>query len=215
MRLGLVIFDCDGTLVDSEVLGNRVLCEMAAEHGLPLALEEALTVFKGTKMAEQLLEIERRLGRRLPEDFVPEFRRRTAAAFESSLVPVEGALDVVRTLRSPKCVASSGPPEKIALTLSLTGLLPHFEEHIFSSYEVGSWKPDPGLFLHVAEVMGFEPEECVVVEDSAPGFQAGLAAGMRTFAYTSPDQIDRLPEGVTPIHSLAELRRHLPAYFLP
>lgn len=209
MRPGLIIFDCDGTLVDSELIANQVLVDVVAEHGLQLTLTEALIAFKGGKMAESVTEIERRLGRALPEHFVPEIRRRTAQAFESSLLPVPGAIELVETLTTAKCVASAGPREKIELTLSVTGLLPHFREHIFSSYEVGSWKPHPGLFLHAAEVMGFLPGDCVVVEDSLPGIRAGVAAGMRVFALQPHGDETEMPEEVVVIRELGELRSHL------
>lgn len=142
-----VIFDCDGTLVDSEVLTNEVLVEVAAEHGLVISLAEAIAGFRGRKMAECMSVLETRLGRPLPTDFVPQFRGRISAAFRDRLRPVDGAVEMVKSIRQPFCVASSGPREKIELSLTLTGLLPFFKDSIFSSYEVGVWKPEPGLFL--------------------------------------------------------------------
>src|SRR3954451_12710581 len=130
-----IIFDCDGTLVDSEVLSNEVLVEAVAEHGLSLSLEDAIASFLGGKMADCIAQLEARLGRPLPADFVPLLRARTADAFRTRLRPIHGALDLLRSLSSPFCVASSGPREKIELSLSLTGLLPFFEGRIFSSYE--------------------------------------------------------------------------------
>lgn len=206
MRPGLVIFDCDGTLVDSEVIVSQVLVEMAIEQGLELSLADAIADFKGVKMAESVVELERRLGRALPPEFVPDLRRRSADAFATSLTEIPGARDLVSSVSTAKCVASAGPRAKIELTLTVTGLLPYFGEHIFSSYEVGVWKPDPGFFLHVAEVMGFAPEECVVVEDSRPGILGGVAAGMRVFAYQPEPPDFELPEGVTVIRDLSELR---------
>jgi HAD superfamily hydrolase (TIGR01509 family) len=200
-----IIFDCDGTLVDSEVLANAVLVETVAEHGLVMPLAEAVALFRGRKMADCVSEIECRLGRSLPQDFVLQFRARMADAFTLRLRPVDGALDLVKSLSQPFCVASSGPREKIELSLSLTGLLPFFQSSIFSSYEVGVWKPDPGLFLHAASAMGVEPADCVVVEDSLPGIQAGLAAGMQVFAF-QPHGVDpSIPKSVTVIRHLSEL----------
>jgi HAD superfamily hydrolase (TIGR01509 family) len=183
MSIEAVIFDCDGTLVDSETLASEVLVECVRPHGLELTVGEALTQFAGRKMAECVAELEQRLGKALPPDFVPGLRTRMADAFRSRLQLVEGALSVVQYLEVPYCVASSGPREKIELSLGITGLLPYFEGRIFSAYEVGSWKPDPGLFLHAAKALGVAPERCAVVEDSAPGLQAGLAAGMVVFAF--------------------------------
>jgi len=209
MLPALIIFDCDGTLVDSEVLGNEVLVAVVGEHGLELSAEEALQVFRGGKMAECVAELERRLGLPLPDSFVPELRRRTAEVFKTSLQAVPGALDLVRAVTGAKCVASSGPRAKIELSLAVTGLLPHFGDHIFSSYEVGIWKPAPGLFLHAARAMGFVPEDCAVVEDSMPGFEAGLAAGMRVFAFQPHGREKDLPEGVVVVEHLAQLHQLL------
>lgn len=204
-----IIFDCDGTLVDSETLTNEVLVEMAAEHGLAIPLSEAVARFRGKKLAECVAEIEQSLQRPLPQDFVAQFRSRTSDAFRLRLQPVEGAIDLLRSLKQQFCVASSGPREKIELSLSLTGLLPFFRNAIFSSYDVGTWKPDPGIFLHAARVMGVETSDCAVVEDSLPGIQAGLAAGMQVFAF-QPVQSDLpIPRTVTVIRHLSELRSRL------
>ena len=200
-----VIFDCDGTLVDSEVLANEVLVEAVAEHGLVLSVDDAVRSFRGGKMADCVALLETRLGRRLPADFVPSLRVRTAAAFRSRLRPVDGALDLVQSLCQSVCVASSGPMEKIELSLSLTGLSPFFKGRIFSSYEVGSWKPDPRLFLHAARVMGVAPADCAVLEDSLLGIRAGLAAGMTVFAFQPYGVDPSIPSQVTVVKELREL----------
>ena len=178
-----VIFDCDGTLVDSELLANEVLVEYAGGFGVPISLEEALECYVGGRMADCVEDMEKRLGRKLPDSFVPELRARTAEVFRSRLKAMEGAAEMLEALQVPCCVASSGPPEKIELSLRLTGLLPKFEGRIFSAYEIGHWKPDPRLLLHAAHAMGVLPDRCAVVEDSLPGIRAGLAAGMTTFAF--------------------------------
>lgn len=201
MPIEAVIFDCDGTLVDSELLANEVLVEYASGFGVPITLEEALECYVGGRMADCVEDMERRLGRKLPNSFVPELRARTAEVFRERLQAMEGAAEMLASLRVPCCVASSGPPEKIELSLRLTGLLPRFEGRIFSAYEIGHWKPDPRLLLHAAQAMGVPPERCAVVEDSLPGILAGLAAGMTTFAFrwrgTLPDKaiaLARLPD---------------------
>jgi HAD superfamily hydrolase (TIGR01509 family) len=163
--------------------------------------------FRGRKLADCLAEVEARLGVPLPAEFVPEFRRRTAAAFRDELLPMPGAAELVESLAIPYCVASSGPREKIELSLSITGLLPLFIGRIVSSYEVGSWKPDPGLFLHAARIMNVAPGECAVVEDSLPGFEAGLAAGMRVFALCGRQQAT--PDGIIRLEGLAGLKQYL------
>jgi HAD superfamily hydrolase (TIGR01509 family) len=187
MPIDAVIFDCDGTLVDSETLADEALIECVRPHGLELTVHEVHARFRGRKMADCVAELERQLGDTLPADFVPGFRARCAEVFRNRLQAIDGALMTIQRLHVPYCVASSGPREKIELSLGITGLLPYFKDRIFSSYEIGSWKPDPGLFLHAAEVMGVAPDRCAVVEDSAPGLQAGVDAGMVVFAFTRKD----------------------------
>jgi HAD superfamily hydrolase (TIGR01509 family) len=203
-----IIFDCDGVLVDSERLANAVLVEYVREFGLVLSLEEALAQFTGGKMADCVAELERRLGHSLPDHFVPTFRERSAAAFRVHLRPIEGVEALVKNLHQrnlPYCVASSGPREKIELNLRITGLLGYFQARIFSAYEVGQWKPDPGLFLHAAQALGVEPQQCAVIEDSRPGVQAGLAAGMQVFAYQpEPAELVELAE---PTQAVAQDKR--------
>jgi HAD superfamily hydrolase (TIGR01509 family) len=204
-----VIFDCDGTLVDSEGLWHEVLVAAVAEQGLILSVAESMEAFRGGKMADCVADLEARLGRPLPADFVPALRADIAEVFRARLRPFDGAIELVQSLWSSSwsiCVASSGPPEKIETSLSLTGLRPFFEGRVFSSYDVGVWKPDPGLFLHAARVMGVAAEDCAVVEDSLFGIQAGLAAGMTVFAF-QPQEVDpRLPGEVTILKNLLELR---------
>jgi HAD superfamily hydrolase (TIGR01509 family) len=183
MYFEAIIFDCDGTLVDSEVLGNQVLVECIAELGLEIPLAEALVEFTGRKMADTVALIERRLGRAVPPDFVPEVRRRMATLFEALLQPMPGVEMLLRNLPIPYCVASNGPREKMEVSLRAAGLLPYFSGNIFSGYDIGSWKPAPELFLHAARALGVSPERCAVVEDSLPGVQAGNAAGMSVFGF--------------------------------
>ncbi|HXB22688.1 MAG TPA: HAD family hydrolase [Candidatus Solibacter sp.] len=209
--VGLVIFDCDGVLVDSEILGNSVLVQVITELGLEISLEESLTQFRGGKMADVVTEIERRLGRPVPPGFVADFRARSAAAFRRELRAVPDIEDALDQIPVPMCVASSGPPEKIQLTLELTGLLPRFTGRIFSAYEVGIWKPDPGLFLHAASAMGVPPHNCTVVEDSVLGVRAGVAAGMRVLGFAAIEQevVPLAEAGATPFRSMRDLPRLL------
>lgn len=205
MRANGVIFDCDGTLVDSEPLGNEVLAELLATHGMHISRREAVRRFRGMKLADCLAELEAQWQVRLPAEFATELRQRTADAFRDRLKPMSGALDLVRTLSMPTGVASSGPREKIELSLSLTGLLPFFGRHIYSSYEIGSWKPDPGIFLHAARQLGIEPARCMVVEDSLPGIHGAIAAGMQVVAF-QPGAVDpRLPPDMMVVRSMQEL----------
>ena len=205
MTWDAIIFDCDGTLVDSERLGNEVLIEYLEQFGVTLTVDEALARFHGIQMTECVAQLEALRGAALPASFVPELRERMARAFRARLQPIEGATDLVRALTIPYCLASSAPREKVELSLSLTGLLHLFEDVIFSSYEVGSWKPEPGLFLHAARTMGMAPERCAVVEDSLPGINAGLAAGMSVFALQLHGHDPRTPREARVVTHLKEL----------
>lgn len=184
----LVIFDCDGVLVDSETIAIRVASQMLAELGWPLTDDEILENFVGRSAASMVPVIEQKLGRPLPQ--WPEmFVARQLAAHEAGLVPVPGIVEALNAITLPTCVASSGRHDKMRNTLGITGLYERFEGRIFSATEVANGKPAPDLFLHAAASMGADPARCVVVEDSRPGVQAARAAGMRVLAYAG---------GVTP-----------------
>jgi len=180
--IAAVIFDADGTLVDSEELGLEVLAAYARECGVPIGADVDIAALRGKSMASNLQLFARLLGQDLPADFEQRARARMAEAFQRHLVPMPGAREVVERLTVPCCVATNGPRHKVELTLGITGLLDLFHGRIFSAYEVGSFKPAPGLFLAAAAALGVPPQDCAVVEDSEPGMLAGLAAGMRVFA---------------------------------
>jgi HAD superfamily hydrolase (TIGR01509 family) len=185
----LVIFDCDGVLVDSEGLANRVLCDTLNGMGLELSQLEVAKVTTGMFMTDVVAWAEGQLGRALPNSFVADLREADRVAFEKELKPVPGinaALDEIATANIPVCVGSSGPLEKMDSTLAITGLLARFEGRYFSAHQVGKGKPAPDVFLFAAENMGVSADKCVVVEDSVPGVQAAVAAGMDVFAYAAP-----------------------------
>jgi HAD superfamily hydrolase (TIGR01509 family) len=206
----LVIFDCDGVLVDSEGIATRVLVEEARTLGLDLPIAEGLELFRGEKMARCVATLEGRLGRSVPQGFVLRVRERMSQAFTTELRAVDGVKEVLAGVSVPTCVASSGPLEKIRLSLRLTGLLEYFDGHLFSAYEINSWKPAPDLFLHAARVMGAVPNACVVVEDSLPGVRAGVAAGMRVLAFAEGALADRLAaEGGEVFGAMRQLSRLL------
>lgn len=206
-----IIFDCDGTLVDTEPLANDVFATMLSAEGLPMTGHEAMTRFRGMKWDACFAEVEAELGRKLSPDFVPELHKRTAEAYQGRLKPIPGIRELVSSLEIPMCVASNGTRQQVEYSLSLTGLLPYFAGRIFSSHDIGVWKPEPDLFLHAAKAMGVEPSFCAVVEDSIPGIQAGISAGMKVFAY-QPAMVDsRIPAGVTVIQSMTELHTMLKA----
>jgi HAD superfamily hydrolase (TIGR01509 family) len=206
MAIDAVIFDCDGTLVDSEPLAFEAIAAEAGSIGLALTAEKDRDLFNGQSMAGCLQAIEQRFGTRLPPGFEARMRRRMAALFRERLQPMPGALQLLQRLGVPCCVASNGPLEKIELTLQITGLLPFFGGRIFSAVEVGSFKPEPGLFLHAARALGAVPARCAVVEDSVAGVRAGLAAGMLVHALRSPQPLPpHLAARVRMLESLDEL----------
>lgn len=183
MRFALVIFDCDGVLVDSEPVANRIFTEALNDLGLPIGYDEVCREFVGLTMASCMEIVEHRMGRPVPEDFVERLQERTFAAFRRELRAVPGVREALDRIDLPVCVASSGEPEKMRLTLGLTGLLDRFDGRLFSATEVPRGKPHPDLFLHAAAQMGVLPERCAVVEDSFHGVRAARAAAMTVFAY--------------------------------
>lgn len=203
-----LIFDCDGTLVDSEGLQAEVFAELVAEQGGALPAAEALAAFRGRRLAACMADLETRFGA-LRDDFEAVFRARAAELLRTRLCEIEGAGALLDAMTHPVCVASNAPRAKIELCLATTGLGRFFAGRIFSAYEVGAWKPDPGLFLHAARAMRAAPSRCLVVEDSAPGVIAAQAAGMRVVALLHEPAPAWLPPGVPGIRSLAELRAFL------
>ena len=190
----LVIFDCDGVLVDSERITNIVFAEMLNELGMDVTLEDMFADFVGNSMAVCLGIIEARLGRPVPRDFVAEYKQRTRAAWSVQLKPVAGIEDVLEEIDIPYCVASSGEHEKMRLTLGITGLLDKFEGRLFSVTEVKRGKPHADVFLHAAERMGASPARAAVVEDTEIGIRAGVAAGMAVFGYAELSDPKRLAD---------------------
>ena len=179
----LVIFDCDGVLVDSEVVAARVLARELADIGFPLTAEECIARYNGISMRSVIERVEVEWGRRLPLDFMERVRARDADAFRAELRPVPGVREVP-ILPHRKCVASSGSLAKMRLTLTLTGLMVFFApRHLFSAEMVAHGKPAPDLFLLASERMGILPERCIVIEDSCAGVHAATAAGMRVLGF--------------------------------
>jgi HAD superfamily hydrolase (TIGR01509 family) len=189
----LVIFDCDGVLVDSESISVRTDVLVLAELGWPLSQDEIVERFVGRTHEYMVSEIEVQLGRPLADEWERRFAHLYREAFEAELKPVDGIVEALDRITTPTCVASSGGHDRLRYTLGLTGLYDRFEGRIFSASEVANGKPAPDLFLHAAERMGVEPVACAVVEDSRYGVEAARAAGMRGFGYAG---------GVTPANRL-------------
>ncbi len=190
----LVVFDCDGVLVDSEVISIRVDQRVLADLGWELELDEIVERFVGKSEAHFIAAVEQKLGVRLDEGWDRDYGLWYREAFERDLEAVDGVEEALDGLPLPHCVASSGSHDKMRRTLGKTGLLRRFQGRIFSATEVANGKPAPDLFLHAAESLNTAPERCAVVEDSAYGVQAARAAGMHVFAYAG---------GVTPAGRLA------------
>lgn len=203
----LLIFDCDGVLVDSEPIANRVLNTELRGLGLDIGLEESTRAFTGLSMTSCVTLVERMLGAPVPDDFVTRLRRRTSAAFSGRLRPVSGIEALLRRLDVPFCLASSSSHARIRSSLDATGLRHWFPcEAIFSSEDVTRGKPAPDLFLHAARRRGCQPDRCTVVEDSVPGVTAARAAGMRVYGYAQRTP-SRLLEaaGATVVTCMTEL----------
>jgi HAD superfamily hydrolase (TIGR01509 family) len=180
-RFDLVIFDCDGVLVDSERLAVRTEAEILRGLGWSLTEADIVQRFVGRSAAYMHQEIERQLGRSIDWDAEFEFQYRQV--FERELAPVPGVFEALDQIPIPSCVASSGSHERMRFTLGLTGLFDRFAGRIFSVDDVSRGKPAPDIFLHAAEQMGTTPPHCAVIEDSVSGVTAGLAAGMAVFAF--------------------------------
>jgi HAD superfamily hydrolase (TIGR01509 family) len=194
-RFDLVIFDCDGVLVDSERLSIRLDAELLRQLGWELTEEEIVERWVGRTEAAMKAEIADHLGRDIDEEW-SAFAESYDRAFAKELEPVDGiaeAVDAIQDAGYATCVASSGDLAKIRRNLAKTGLLDRFDGRLFSADDVEHGKPAPDLFLHAADAMGAAPERTAVIEDSAHGVAAGLAAGMKVFAYTG---------GVTPAERL-------------
>lgn len=207
----LVIFDCDGVLVDSETISNRVLAEMLTAEGLPTTLTQARREYQGMLLADIRSQAEKRLGRVLPSDWLARYEAERDAAFHRELEPVAGATEVVQRIKTAGigvCVASQGKLSKTGLSLARTGLDGFFPETArFSAYSVANGKPAPDVFLHAAASMGVEPAGCVVVEDTHSGVTAAVAANMRVLGYAADSDEQALRDaGATAIlHSLDKL----------
>lgn len=180
----LVIFDCDGVLIDSEVIAARVNAALLGEvAGMPVTVEEVLARFVGISDHAMFHMLEAEHDRALPDGFAALMAARNRHAFEKELVAIAGAAAVSAALPYKKCVASSSTPERLRHSLGLTGLKKLFEPHIFSTTMVARGKPAPDLFLYAAERMAAAPSACVVIEDSVAGVEAARAAGMTAFGF--------------------------------
>ncbi|NNC65480.1 MAG: HAD family hydrolase [Gammaproteobacteria bacterium] len=194
----LIIFDCDGVIVDSEVIGNRVFRQFLAELGLSLSEQEVYARFLGRALADSLVIIEGLLGRPVPPATLERYKRTRDETLRNEVRAVEGVEDIIGMLDVPFCVASSGDHSKMQATLGATGLLPLFDGRIFSAVDVARAKPAPDIFLHAVEQMRADPGRTTVIEDTVNGVRAARAAEMTVYGYA----------GLTPAAKLTEAGAH-------
>lgn len=204
----LVIFDCDGVLVDSEILANEIFCSHINQLGLDYSLEQTMHKFVGRSLASGFAILEAELGHPLPGDFKHRLDVATFAAFADRLQPVLGIVDALDQIQPlfQTCIASSGGFDKMAVTLKLTKLEERFLGRIFSATQVKQGKPAPDLFLFAAQSLGFSPKQCVVIEDSCAGVEAAVAAGMQVLGYAALTSAEQLrAAGATTFQSMEQL----------
>ncbi|WP_128928615.1 HAD family hydrolase [Bradyrhizobium guangxiense] len=183
MPIDLIIFDCDGVLVDSEVISCRAHADVLTRHGYPIAPEQVFERFLGRSTKQANLEIETELGRKLPEAYHGDLQDELFRSFEADLEAIHGIHDVLDVVTQRVCVASSGSHQRMRVSLGSTGLYERLAPNIFSASQVKNGKPAPDLFLFAAREMGVPPERCVVVEDSLAGIAGARAAGMTVFGF--------------------------------
>jgi HAD superfamily hydrolase (TIGR01509 family) len=197
--LELIIFDCDGVLVDSEIIAHQLLAQMMTDLGHPMSTAEAIEKFAGRSLADILPLLEATLGRSIPDHLGQRYGDLLLERLRRDLKPLPGVKTAIAALQYRRCVASSSSLDRIRLSLDVTGLTPLFGSNIFSATEVAHGKPAPDLYLFAAEMMAVSPERCVVIEDAALGAIAGRAAGMKVIGFT----------GAT--HATKDAERHLAA----
>ncbi len=214
----LIIFDCDGVLVDSEALACVVHADVLTQHGYAISAEQVHDRFLGRSAREARLEVETELGRAFPDAYTAQLKATIDRVFGEQLKPVPHIADTLGRLSQRICVASSGTPTRIRSSLGTTGLLDRFDPHLFSAMQVERGKPAPDLFLFAAAKMNTPPARCVVVEDSVPGVTAARAAKMTVIGFTGgshcrPGDADRLRTAGAAI--VIDDMRTLPALIAP
>ena len=210
LGLSLIIFDCDGVLVNSEPIANRVFAEQLGLHGISMTPDEVARRFIGRSRDTCIAMAGEMRGKAFHEGFAGEWDDALHAALAREVQPVRGVPELLRSLGIPYCVASNGEPSHMQVSLTAAGLMPLVEGRLFSAKQVAHPKPAPDLFLHAARTMGAAPADCAVVEDTPTGVRAGIAAGMRVFAYCGGAHTDRTEVtalGATAFDHMRELPR--------
>jgi HAD superfamily hydrolase (TIGR01509 family) len=205
----LVIFDCDGVLVDSEMLSAGVLMSMMKAEGLPISEDIFRSDFLGRSFAAAAARAAQRFGRPLPDGFETRYRNLLLARMAAGLKPMPGVVPLLESVTSAFCLATSSSPQRLAVSLAATGLARFFEGRCFTASDVSLGKPAPDLFLHAAQRMGVEPSRCLVIEDSEMGIRAGLAAGMTVWHFAGGAHVKAgycLPEGLEPHYAVGSMQ---------
>ena len=206
----LVIFDCDGVLVESEALACRIYVDLFAEYGHPLDYTETLHKFYGVTLTNRLKVSAQELGWTPPEEFVPRFNERLLELSERELLTIPHIHELIESLTVPICVASNGSRDEIVFRLKVAGLTERFGDAIFSGTEVPHPKPAPDVYLAAAQSFNIHPSRCVVIEDSILGVTAGVRAGMKVYGHATFNSAESLREaGAIPFTSMPELQKIL------
>lgn len=206
-----LIFDADGTLVDSEPLLAKELAITFEKLGLPFTADDYMLHNRGVAFPFILDKLEQEHGRKVEDQATrdqleQEMRSNLEKRMERELGPIDGIKEALAELADyPRCVATNGPLRKVQLSMRLSGLAPWFGDRLFSAYEVGIWKPDPGLFLHAAKALGTAPEHCIVIDDASVGLSSGMAAGMHVIHINRFSEREKTLEGAWEIHEMSEL----------
>ncbi|EKD5485296.1 6-phosphogluconate phosphatase [Salmonella enterica] len=207
-QIEAVFFDCDGTLVDSEVICSRAYVAMFRQFGITLDLTEVFRRFKGIKLYEIIDTISKEHGVALAKaELELVYRAEVARLFDSELEAIAGANTLLKSIKTPMCVVSNGPVSKMQHSLGKVGMLHHFPDLLFSGYDIQRWKPDPALMFHAANAMNVNVEQCILVDDSSAGAQSGIAAGMEVFYFCAdPHNKPIVHPKVTTFTDLAQLQ---------
>ena len=201
-----IIFDCDGTLVDSEYLTTTVIAQMASELGIEMTAEEATKTFGGKTLDVVIYKMKELSGKEIPSDWLPRLITKVSESYKTNLIPMDGIKDVLNLISIPVCVASNGEPKHVNGSLTITGLIDYFDGKIYTASDVGIPKPAPDLFLYAAEKMNFRPSDCVVIEDSISGVTAAVRANITVYGLVGICSAEELEEaGAIPFTNMRDL----------
>ena len=201
-----IIFDCDGTLVDSEHVTNQIIAEMAGELGITMTGDEATATFGGKTLDSVLYKMRELSGKEIPDDWLPRLIKKVSESWKTELNPVNGVRELLENLNISICVASNGEPIHVNQSLEMTGLRGFFDGNIFCASDVGVPKPAPDLFLYAAKKMGFKPEQCIVIEDSISGVMAANRAKIKVYGLVKMCSAEELENaGAIPFTNMQNL----------